>query len=538
MKFVRDNKKPMIIALVQWFLTTVFQVDRLFFSYDCETVYLLVTKFLYFCLLFVVWCFVLNVYKKIKGKDTHYCRGFKVFITYFIVMMLLLLLLWPGTWAWDDLGTLNAISSYGGWASWQNIITGVYQDVLLQVLPFPGGIILLQNIIIALCVAFSVTKLESIFEIKRLKHNGLDVFVRILPFLLPPVLMYQFSGYRMGLYVYLELVMLVMLISAGKDKKEWDWKWMLLFSFLCVIVSSWRTESFFYIPAVCILIAFNKRNVISRKKKIVCIIILITGFVGVNQFQNRALGNSNYGVISLMRPCVELVRAADYQEDKELLDDIDKIASLEVIHNNPTADGEDLYWSFGVVRNGYTNEDYSSFLKAFVKLSLKYPKIVIAERWDLFIRGSGITGKTATNVERASKLFDIESVNYHAEAAFQKGWVANSPVFKNIRKETIEILGMTLNDSALMEAFRRVIWNAIIPILILIYAWIKLLIKKKWYLLGICTAVLIRVPVVILTEPSGWIMYLLSFYFLGYVYLVYKILIYWSNKKREKEIVV
>lgn len=538
MKFIRNNKKAMIIALLQWFLTTVFQVDRLFFSYDCETVYLLVTKFLYFCFLFVVWYFVLNAYKKIKGKDAHYCRGFKVFITYFIVMMVLLLLLWPGTWAWDDLWTLNAISSYGGWNPWQNIITGAYQDVLLQVLPFPGGIILLQNIIIALCVAFSVTKLESIFEIKRLKHNGLDVFVRILPFLLPPVLMYQFSGYRMGLYVYLELVMLVMLISAGKDKKEWDWKWMLLFSFLCVIVSSWRTESFFYIPAVCILIAFNKRNVISRKKKIACIVILITGFVGVNQFQNRALGNSNYEVISLMRPCVELVRAADYLQDKEILDAIDKVVLLEAIYNNPSNDGETLYWSGEAVRNGYTRDDYNSFLKAFLALSLKYPKVVIAERWDLFIRGSGITGETITNVEWASRLFDLENGNAAAKSVLEKGWVANSPVFKNIRKKTIEILGMTLNDSALMGAFRRIIWNAIIPILILIYAWMKLLVKKKWYLLGICTAVLIRVPVVILTEPSGWIMYLLSFYFLGYVYLVYQMLIYWSNKKRVKEIVV
>lgn len=392
-------------------------------------------------------------------------------------------------------------------------------------------------------MAFVVTKLEIIFNIERLKNNALDIIVKILPFLTPPVLMYQFSGYRMGLYVYIELVMLVMLICSLKDKKEWDLYYLLLFSILCVIVATWRTESFFYIPCICLLVLFIKKAIIPNRRKVLCIAILVIGFLGVNKFQNLALGDSNYKIISLLRPCVELVRTADYEEDAEELACIDKVTDLDVIRNNPTFSGEFLFWNTGCVRNrndnpydDYTDEDYSNFLKAFVKLSLKYPKVVISERWHLFLVGSGITGESFCNVPGAAALFDENNGNRAAEVTQTRGWIANSPFFKKTRTTFINVLGIRNNEGKKIEWLSRIIWNAIIPEIILLYAWFKMLIRKEWFWAGTCTAVLIRLPVVALTQPSGWIMYVLSFYFLGYVFLIYAILIHLSEQKKVREI--
>lgn len=94
---------------------------------------------------------------------------------------------------------------------------------------------------------------------------------------------------------------------------------------------------------------------------------------------------------------------------------------------------------------------------------------------------------------------------------------------------------MKKKDGSNILVFQKVIWNACIPLITLLYVWFKLLIKRKWYLWGVCTAVLIRVPVVILTEPAPMIMYFLSFYFLGYVCLVYMLLTGWSNRDRGRE---
>lgn len=535
MNIIKERRIPILIASIQWFTTTVMQVDRLFFTYDNETNWLLATKFLYLIFLLVAWCFAFTAIKKIRTGDENWKRGFWVFGVYLAVMMCFLLILWPGTWAWDDLATLNHISTYNGWDPWQHTITGAYQDVLLQILPFPGGIILLQNVIISVCVAFVVTKLELIFEIGRFKNKCLDIIIKISPFLLPPVIMYQFSGYRIGLYVHIELVMLVMLIGAWKDKTEWSLSHLILFCFLCVMTAVWRTESFFYIPCACLLVVFVKKHVIPNRKKIICITSLIIGFLGVTKFQNWALGNGNYEVISLLRPCVELVRVADYEEDAELLTGINRVADLEVIHNNPTMNGESLYWGTDIVKTGYTDEDYDAFLKATVKLSLKYPKVVILERLNMFIRGSGISGLAVTNVGNTAALFDENNGNKWANTTQEKGWFANTPVFKNIRKQFIYLLGMKKPDGSGNTILQRLVWNSLIPLTVLIYVWFKLLIKRRWYLFGICTAVLIRVPIVILTEPSSWMMYVMSFYFLGYVYLIYKILVFWSEYKKLKE---
>ena len=79
--------------------------------------------------------------------------------------------------------------------------------------------------------------------------------------------------------------------------------------------------------------------------------------------------------------------------------------------------------------------------------------------------------------------------------------------------------------------FQRLVWNAAIPLILLIFGWFEMLFRKKWFLFGIGAAVLIRVPIVFLTEPSGWIMYLLSFYLLGYVFLLYRLLYAFASKK-------
>ena len=63
MDCLRRKKIPVLIASAQWFVTTILQIDRLFFSYDVESGYLLATKALYFCFLVIIWCFGFDAYK-------------------------------------------------------------------------------------------------------------------------------------------------------------------------------------------------------------------------------------------------------------------------------------------------------------------------------------------------------------------------------------------------------------------------------------------------------------------------------------------
>ena len=179
----------------------------------------------------------------------------------------------------------------------------------------------------------------------------------------------------------------------------------------------------------------------------------------------------------------------------------------------------------------YSQEEYSDFLKAFIKLSIKYPKVVLAERWNVFARGMGLTGETTSNVDGAAYLFEADNENSQAWKFLSGEWVFNKPAFKRLRMALIYALGMKTYDGQLVGMAYRLVWNACFPIMFLIYAWFKLLLQKKWYLWFACSAVIARIPIVFLTAPASWIMYFLSFYFLGYVYIVYKIWIHFSKEK-------
>ena len=522
------NKRPVLIAIMQWFITTAFQVDRLFFSYSEETTKLIVVKGLYLFFLIVAWNFGFYAVGKIKSGDEQYNRGFHVFRVYLAINMCLMLILWPGTWAWDDLWHLNTISKYSSWNAWQHILTGIYDDILLQILPFPAGIILLQNIIISLCVAYVVVMLEQTFHIGCMKYGLLDILIKIVPFLLPPVLVYQFSGFRIGLHMYLELVMVVFLCSMKVKPGEWSWIYLIFWSFLLVIVSVWRTECIIYVPFLILLISCLGKTILPIHKKIACLVLILAGCGAINGYQNAQSDSSEYKISATAATSVMLVRAADRNDDADILSEIDKVINVAMIYADPERLSQSFFGHDGFVRDGFSEEDYKAYTHAMVKLAMKYPKDVIVGRLQIFIDASGITGKASEIAWQAENLFEEDFENAAADTMMSHGWFATSPVLKNFRKHFIMLLRCEKS-----KVWRRIVWNSIIPMVALILGWLKLLVQKKWFLFFVCSAVLTHVLIYILTEPATFFMYSLSTYLFGYVFLLFSFLEHWNNRQRK-----
>ncbi len=524
---------PLSLAVIQWLVTTLLRVDRVFFTYDHVTPWMVGTKVLYLLFLGVAWSFLFTTIRNVRARKPEWKRGATVFGCYFAITVVLLLLMWPGTWSWDDIAMLDTISTYESWNPWHHFITGAYQSVFLQILPFPGGIIFLQELVISICVAFVVTKLEQSFHLHTFSNKYLDIFIKVLPFLAPPVLIYQFSGYRLALYIYVELVMLVMLLCAWKDKKEWSVPYLLLFCFLAVLAANWRTESFLYLPLVLVLIPCVRKDVLPKAKKVACLALVVIGFLGVYKFQSYALGNDNYTLMSFMRPTAELVRSADAEEDADNLAAIDKVVSVQVILDNPDIDGEHIQLRTDAVRD-YTDDEFSAFIKSFLSMSAKYPKVVLKERVTLFVHASGALGDAVTCTPTAVGSFEPGSTLSTADILRKHNWAGSKPISVDVRRAVINFLSCRKSNGTYMQKPYRLVWNALIPEAILLAAWIATLAKKKWWAFGILTAVLLRLPIIFLTEPSGWFMYVLSFYLLGYTTLVYSLLLK-RNSKTEKE---
>ena len=161
----------------------------------------------------------------------------------------------------------------------------------------------------------------------------------------------------------------IMLIAAIKEYKKLSIPYLSLLVLLCVICSCWRTESFVYILLTCISFFFISGNVISNKRKIISSVVLIVGFTVCNYAQQKELGNSNYEIISLSTPCAELIRKADKEKDKELLDILNKVVSVETILQTKD-DGTSLYWQERLIQKGYTKKDYHNFCTVLSVLTI------------------------------------------------------------------------------------------------------------------------------------------------------------------------
>lgn len=534
MKHLKPYVLPLSLAVLQWLVTTLLRVDRVFFTYDHVTPWYVATKVLYFLFLAVAWCFCFAAVRNIRDGKPDWHRGAQVFAVYFPITLVFLLLLWPGTWSWDDIFTLERISSYEGWDPWQHLLTGAYDTVLLNVLPFPGGLILLQNLLVSVCVAFVVTKLETTFRLPSIPFRPLDVLVKVLPFLLPPVLTYQFSGYRLGMYIYVELVMLVMLLCAWKDKTEWSWKYTALFIFLAVVTCLWRTESVVYLPFVLLLLALVKRDVLPKAKKATALVLVAVCFVGIYGVQSKVLGNDSYEVMSLMRPTAVLVRAADKEDDAEALATIDQVVSVDAIRKKADLNGEQLFWEDDVLREGYTPEQYSAMSGAVVGLAKKYPGVALTERYELFLKGSGWDADTVRCLPYSMEAFRPESDIDSALVLQKHRWPGMTPINASLRERTIHFLAIRKMNGTLMQRANKLLWNAILPEAVLLLAWLFCLVRRKWWPFALLSAVLLKLPVVFLTEPARWFMYQLSFYLLGFTVLLYGVLlgVRWYIAKR------
>lgn len=542
---VKNFKIPIIIACLQWGILLAINADSAFFIYirnaqgnvEASSVLLRwVTQLLAFVLLCVIWSSVWFLTAKLRAGDRAYKRWFRFFGIYFGIQMLLMLILWPGTWAWDDIMTLEfSVRCYGIFA-WQHVFTSIFQMVALHIFPFPAGIIIIQQLLIAVCVATSLFWMEQSLGLKRLKNGALDIAIKLFPFLMPPVLMYQFSGYRNGPLVYLELLLVVLLLKEIKERKQRCisiWYYVFLVSLLAV-VAEWRSENIIYIAiGVCV---FALRNYKKTYYKISIVVLALALFMAAHQVQKYIMGEDDmYAIASTMRPAVELLRRADSQKDEQEIADMSEVVDKNYVDNHPGMHGELVFGEAGIRDKHISHQAYQKYMKGLTNLVIKYPGVFLHERVSLFLAAMGIKGDRLqmTNVQHTVHLMDTSYANTHLDFMRNSGWLMVKPFAPELRKSLILALGQQTYDGKESPLF-YVFWNGLIPIGFLIVALFYGLRKKNRLLFGLVAVLLIKMFAVILAEPSSWIMYYLSQYMAGYVLLSYWMIMILSRTRIQK----
>jgi len=523
------DKSSFIIAFIIWCIVNISGIQKLYFNTDI-TLKSSIIKVMH---LFFLW-FIVCVFKKIyiNRRKNEVKNGIIIGLIYFIITFSILLLVWPGMWSWDDIHVVT-YARYYGFVSWQHFFSSIFHILCLQTLPFATGVIIMQILFASMIVGYCVSAISNLLA-KRTKNKIIMEILLTAITLLPPVLEYILSGFRMGIYSYIELLLIVILYTSYSKKEKFTLNKLITVTILTIIVASWRTEGIYYLACVPILLLFIiRKNTITYKPywTYVCVIFSIISIIAIGKYNNYLTGNSNYSITATISPVSELVKKADVNKDKNALENINKLIDINLIYENPELPGEGYFW-MGIVRGDYTSDDYTSYLKGYMNLALKYPKVTFNTMWDMFVKTSGVDVKkditlqrTTVNATTGGTLQLFENENW-----MKNNVVSKLAINKDIRESAIQWLAC-IDEEGKVTSFYYIFWNLFIPLSLVILCLIYKLIKREWFIVILVVTVLFRVLLVFLTSPSPYIMYYLSVYLISYFMSVMIIVQIFNNVK-------
>lgn len=528
------DKKVFIVSLLLWLCLNFSGIQNLFFL-RVERKIIVIMKLFHFFFLYFLLTIGRYVWKNRKEENVKH--GIIIFFSYLAIFLTLLLFLWPGTWSWDDINVLRWCQYYTI-NPWQHFITSVIQILFLQTLPFATGVIIMQILLISMILGYCISKVSSFVTKEKKKRIILEIILGI-PALLPPVLLYIFSGFRMGLYSFVELLLVVYLFVMYKEKKQTTFS-MVILAVLTILVASWRTEAIYYVPCVSILLILMWGGVRMEKNSLkrigVFFAICLVATLGIGKFNNRMIGNDNYSITAIIEPLQELVKHADIEKDKEELKLIDKVIDIQMIYDNPDAKGGSYFWS-GIVRKEYSHQDYKNLMKAYIKLALKYPMTAFKPMSEMFYNtiGFGINadGKTLQFglTEKTLSLFDNST-------SFAKSWNKVKTKFKypisyRLRDKTIRIIS-GIDEEGKVNLCYYIFRNFAIPFILIGICLLYQLSKKRWFYSFLIITVIARIPLVFATSTSPYFMYYLSVYLISYFICFLWIVSSLLNRKKKQ----
>ena len=523
------NYKVLIFSIVMWAIFLFSGVQDYYF-YDFELLnetqklVCISCKILNIAFIHIISLVFYHMLKNRKNAETR--KRIAITLSYFAIIMLVLVLIWPGAWSWDDVWIVSD-AQYYFLTPWQHFFSGLLHVLCLQLIPIPTGVLIIQSLLASFIVGYCVTKLSSLAP--TLKSRLVLTIILFVMLLSPPLVVYILTGFRMGFYSYLELLLVTKVFILFKQGTKATLTDLMAVCVLTIIVGSWRTEAIYYPVAMFFILWIMGKNIITFKRVVIVSLCSMLAILGIGKYNTHLVGNNNYSLTATVAIVAELVRVAN-ESDQEELALIDKVMDVEYILNNSQKTGEQCYWSGGVVSD-YSEEDYSGYISAFVKLCVKYPLVALKTATDIFIQtGSGVYYNGIIRAVLRNDIYD--GIN---EASLRWMLLDNtSALNEELRNNTLHLLS-GLDDDFKPNLIYFFGWNLFIPLITIIALLIYKLVKKEFFMVLLLLTILGRVPLVFVTSSAPYFMYYLSTYvcisIFGSVFIFELVLKLLENKK-------
>jgi len=518
---------PAILSLIHTLIT--FFKDNTYFEYSLSNnehlQKVIMFKIIIFIILTIFYYFVIKIIKqKLYKKDY-----FKIFIISFSIMIILLILTWPGVFRNDELGIILYAKTLR-YEPWHHTIISIIMIIELMLIPFPTGTIIINCLLYSVIISYVVSNLAKYF--KDIKYRYI---ILMIPFLLLPVLENNLYPLRPIMYGYLELFWFSYLYFNYKNKSKINFGKAVLIIITSILLITLRSEAICYIPLVLIMyIAYYKQNIISLKKLITLIIIFLFGFVMIDSYDEQQM-NSEYGHSYKLSATHGFIKQASQiaveQNNENYIINLNKGFCVECISRNPND------WVGRYLNRQISEKDTQILLKTYLKIVLENPGLFLKERIHTFANSNAFVKNRNTNIFDSQNLFDDDkdtNTLYAYNLLINTKGLYIKPINKTLRKNVIYFLeGKNSNNKT--NILFHIFWNSTIPILTVLIFAIYNLIKKKILELLLCLFILGKTFLIFLTAPESYFMYYFSVYIIGYVILMVGILHLIKIKKEKSD---
>ena len=518
---------PAIVAFVIWIVLNITGIQDLFFK-DASALRIAVIKFIHLIYLFLTCCLIFTIVRNQK-KDQRYKDLIKIAVIYFCVLFVLLILVWPGAWAWDDLGVVYG-AAYYKFTPWQHFFSGLFQIMALQTLPFAAGVIITQIFWASIIVGYIVSFLGHAIAKKYKKNFRLIAIILMIPFFFCPVLYYVLTGYRMAIYQYLEIFVFAMILIKSISKEKITVGWLLLLGLSTIVVSTWRTEGLPILFFVSLMLFVLKDKYLTKKRIALFFGIVLLSALAIGKINTLMIKSNDYKVGAIIYPLVVNIREGNNISDEEK-DKLNKVMDLQCIDDHPELSEELIYHK--CIRKEYSENDFAVFMRSSIVILLKNFSRTVSSIWEMFWQtsaglydeyGSPYARTTAYTAARIYTVGTSENIKWGAVDTRLK-----SPIDINLRANTINILAVTPESKAV--PYFTIVWNHVIPVVLSIIVIIISIIKKNWIVSIIGLAIVCRAIIVACTAMAPYFMYYMPVYVSSYFIFIFTAMqLYYARK--------
>jgi len=483
---------------------------------------LLFAIFLYCIVLFLV-----HFIQKLRARDPLYLTWFKFTAIYLSIMLVIFLLIYPGHWVGDEFTVVDVVKHYGLYA-WQNYFTNIFYTFCLFMIPTGVSIIIFQFVFASFVVGYVITQCRRLLRHKRL------AYVLYIPFLLFPVVIYNFYPLRAMMYGYIELLLISKILfdyyyglRIGKSPYFEIIKITLLVTLLCF----WRPEGIYYVVVLPFLFVHYKifhptarRTFTPYLLLAACLLTFATGWAITS-----ATTDPKYQLTAEVGPLSTMIqKPLKGQNVNTRLEQIDKVINLQVLKKYPSYFEIPAFWNGGI-RDNYAPYA-ANFRKQYIYLVAHNPGPFLDNRIKTFMSANSFYGIPSPSLGSLDgDQYDKDPVTIH----FMANNYFSRPLNPKLKEKVSEFL-LCLKAPSVANGLAHFFWNALIPIALLLIAGIAKLVKKQYLWAAAVALVLIRVPLLFLTEPANYFFYYQSIYMIGYFLTTLLAVRYFDRRRASK----